>query len=406
MDEKKKSNVEVELETSRAVVALSREKQFYSHIIQQLEKVFVRNPHEIPTSAVGKWEGENFIKFYVNMDFFEEKVFEPFERKVAEKLLVTVIEHEILHIIFGHLALRFEDRVRASVAVDLAVNSFLKKDDFQGIGCFPEDYKLEAEKSAVWYYTHLAENEHFKKQLGEGAFGAEGILQSVVGGHSLWEEVAGDSLAQGVLKDIVQKAVELCKKDYGNIPGAILQNLEGYLEEKKPIVPWSRILRTFCATAIESNLDYTCKRESRRFGTRPGTRKEDVLNLAVIVDTSGSISDEDLLVFFNEIRWIWKNGAKVVVFEADAEVQRRYTFKGKFEGEVSGRGGTDLEPALKEVEKKFDAAIYFTDFYAPRISRRYNIPTLWVLTNDMDPSEYPYPWGRHIKIEGGQAKSG
>ena len=67
--------------------------------------------------------------------------------------------------------------------------------------------------------------------------------------------------------------------------------------------------------------------------------------------------------------------------------------------DVSGRGGTDLEPVLSEVEGKYDALVYFTDFQAPVVSRKYNISTLWVLTSDVNPSEYPYPWGIHIRMD-------
>jgi predicted metal-dependent peptidase len=66
---------------------------------------------------------------------------------------------------------------------------------------------------------------------------------------------------------------------------------------------------------------------------------------------------------------------------------------------VHGRGGTELEPVLKAVEGKYDALIYFTDFCAPTITKRYKIPTLWVLTEDMDKENYPYKWGRVIKID-------
>ena len=127
--------------------------------------------------------------------------------------------------------------------------------------------------------------------------------------------------------------------------------------------------------------------------------------MAVAVDTSGSISDQQLKLFFNEINWIYRNGAVVTVYEADADVCAVYKYKGKFNGEVHGRGGTDLEPVLKAVEGKFDALIYFTDFYAPQITHRYRIPILWVLTTELSRDEFPYKWGRHIKIEDGKAMS-
>ncbi len=91
--------------------------------------------------------------------------------------------------------------------------------------------------------------------------------------------------------------------------------------------------------------------------------------------------------------------------ECDTKLSARspFKFKGKWDGKCHGRGGTDIEPPLKAAERKYDALVYFTDFYAPPVETRYRIPTLWVLTTEMEKEEYPYPWGRHIKIEDGKA---
>jgi predicted metal-dependent peptidase len=73
---------------------------------------------------------------------------------------------------------------------------------------------------------------------------------------------------------------------------------------------------------------------------------------------------------------------------------------------VHGRGGTDLNPVLREVEGKYDALIYFTDFYAPPLERRFRIPTLWVLHTEIEKSQYPCDWGRFVRIESGVAEAG
>jgi len=141
-------------------------------------------------------------------------------------------------------------------------------------------------------------------------------------------------------------------------------------------------------------------KRSRRFGTRPGTRKLDVLKVAVIVDTSGSISDKELVIFFNEVSWMWKNGAKVTIFEADTEVHREYEYKGKFKGDVTGRGGTDLQDGLNHAEKgNYDVAVYFTDFYAPALPKKCKVPTLWVLSNPPQKEHWPCQWGRAVTID-------
>jgi predicted metal-dependent peptidase len=220
----------------------------------------------------------------------------------------------------------------------------------------------------------------------------------------MWEDVEDDVVAKEIARDIVRKSKELCGKNYGNIPGEVIEQIDSILKREKPIVPWNRILRTFVASCAESVLDFTIKRVSKRYGTRPGTRKADVLNLAVAIDTSGSISEKQLQTFFSEIMWLWRNGVKITIYECDARIGRIYPFKGKFDGKVTGRGGTDLEPVLKAVEGQYDALIYFTDFYAPNIEKVYRIPILWVLDSEIGAESFPVKYGRKIFISDGKAK--
>jgi len=406
---KDKNNINVEKETMSSVISLIRKKCFYGHILRQLQKVFFDNSSAmgkaIPTMAVGKQKDEMLLKLYVNTDFVKRFYAEAESYDKGATILTGILEHEVLHVVFNHLSLKFSDRERAAIAMDLAVNSFIPKDQLPEDGQFPDRYKLEAKKSAFWYYQHLEGNEQFEKMKKDGAFGEDGELEEIVKSHDIWKNV-DDELAEDMLKDIVRKAKDLSESTgYGDVPQEVQEQIEKLIKRQKPKVPWNRILRTFVASSTESELDYTMKRSSRRFGTRPGTRKEDIVNLAVAVDTSGSISASQLRMFMNEISWIHRNGAKVTIFEADCQLQRSYPFKGKFKGEMQGRGGTDLEPVLKETEGKFDALVYLTDMEAPTIEKKYRIPTLWVISSGYikEGSEYCYPWGRHIHIDQGEA---
>jgi predicted metal-dependent peptidase len=398
----------VQKELIKGIVHLARHKEFYGHIVQQFQKVWVKPPHRIQTAGVGRFLGERFIKMWLNLDFFGQ-IFASNAREQAWTYMLNVEEHEIIHIVFGHLFLPFEDDTRGGVATDCVVNSILNPQDDKAIlpGNYvhPAHYQFPIDKSAMWYYTHLRENDKFKQQCASGKFGQGGQLSHVLDGHAGWKDVQDDPVAQEFAKDIVRKAKDLCGKEYGNIPGRVLEQIDELLKRKRSIVPWGKVLRMFCASAQESILDYTMKKISRRFGTRPGTRKGDVLKLAVAIDTSGSISDEQLKLFWNEIRWVHKNGAEVWVYECDTVISERspFKFKGKWDGKVHGRGGTDLEPPLAACEGKYDALIYFTDFYAAEIKKRYRIPILWVLTTDYEKDQYPYKWGKHIKIDEGKA---
>lgn len=393
------AGLSIEKELIKGIVDIARNKEFYGHVIQQLERVFVGDEHTVKTAAVGRVAGDRFIKMYLSRKFFSD-LFQEHGRQKGWVYMLGVLEHEIIHIVFGHLFLVFNDHTRGNVAKDLVVNGLIPNDTLPGEYVLPEHYGLERGKSAMWYYTHLQNNKTYQKQCSEGAFGVGGALSHIMSSHKMWEDVKDDLVAKEFAKDIVRKAKDLSDKNYGNIPGAVISQIDTLLKKEKSLIPWAKVLRMFVATCAESILDYTVKRISRRYGTRPGTRKGDILRIAVAIDTSGSISESQLKVFFNEIRWIWKNGAQITVYEADCKVCASYQFKGKFTGKVHGRGGTDLEPVLKEVENDgYDALIYFTDFYAPEIKKRYKIPTLWVLHSAMDPEHYPVKWGRHIRLE-------
>jgi len=262
-------------------------------------------------------------------------------------------------------------------------------------------YNLPTGKTAQWYYENLLDNSKFDADRKSGAFGIRGILSWVESGHAMWEELQDDPMTIEFIKDIVRKAVENTSTEgWGKIPGNIKEEIDSFLTNKKPLIPWGKVFRDFCASATENVLGYTMSRASRRFGTRPGLRKIDLLRIAVIVDTSGSITENELGAFFNEVRWIWRNGAEVTIFEADARVQRTYRFRGRFTGKVEGRGGTCLAPALEEAERgRFDVAVYFTDFEAPALPRKYRIPVLWVLSDPPSEEYWPCRWGRTVKIE-------
>lgn len=379
------------------IINIIRHKSLYGQVLQQLSKVFISKNHDISTFAVGRKRDESFIKLYCNVDFIKELQKKAKTKKQFFDWIEGILEHEILHIVFGHLYLNFKDKTRANVAVDCVVNSYIDKNNLPENCIFAENYKLQPKQSAFYYYEKLENNEEYKKQLKQGCFGLDGLLGHLQSSHKLWDEL--DDISKDIISDIIKKAKDVCSNNYGSIPSDILLAIEE-LSKKKNLIPWNKVLRQFVANSTESNIDYTNKKISKRYGIRPGIKKEDILDLAVAIDTSSSISSEMLNVFNNEIRHIWKNGANIHVYEADAEIAHDYRYNGKQPKAAHGGGGTDLEPVLKEVEGKYDALVYFTDFYASKISRKYKIPTLWVLTeNHCDKANQPCDWGRRVCLK-------
>ncbi len=210
---------------------------------------------------------------------------------------------------------------------------------------------------------------------------SDGNEKGMLDSHEKWSPIAGDEMTNGMIKDIVRQANETCRQmqEWGDIPGELKTAIDDAYTTEKEIIPWEVVLKDFLASSSENVLDYTMKRKSKRYDTRPGTKKNNVLSVAIGIDTSGSIDDELLTIFFNELRWIDRTGTKITVFEWDTKVNREYDFK-EFDGCVSGRGGTDPTDFLETVsERKFDCIIVFTDFGFSKVEKRYNKPMMWVV---------------------------
>ena len=440
---------------TNSVIDLIRHYPFYGHIMTQLGRVMVNGKDaSVPTMGVGKTSASDLLpKLFINTDYLQT-LFDSNTVDAVFDHIQEVLKHEIHHLIFQHLTLNFSDRNREVVACECSVNSYVNRTRLiaspgeKQAGVFAEDFKLPTRESVHFYYNALEDNPEYKKnrqdkyemslssgqnesgQSGEGDNGesdgkskdkngsgkdqqggskdkdqpGSGGKGKMVDSHEMWKAVAEDPMAEEMIKDIIRQAAEICKKTnkWGDVPGDIQAAVNAAFMHNKPAIPWQTILRNFIASSSENVLDYTMKRRSKRFGTRPGTKKEDVLELAIGIDTSGSVSDDMIGLFFNELHWISKTNSKITIFEIDTEIQREYPFSQWTGKEVSGRGGTDLEPLLEEVcNRHFDALIFFTDMGTPRFKcQNYPIDTMWVINsgeyNSID--EMPYQRGVFLKL--------
>jgi predicted metal-dependent peptidase len=393
-------------------VNLLRTMGFYGHVLMQLPIVY--NDKNVPTMGVGKGnKDEIMVKLFVNPDYIEEVINQcnRNEQKVVDHF-TEVLRHEVHHLVFGHLTIDLPDKQRLTVACELADNSYVDRNKLvpakgsDKAGVFPEDFNLPSKLSVYEYYDLLNDNKKFNQmrsnmsssieiimdgddEQGEngdndnqnGNSSGNGKIKITLDEHGNWTAIEGDDMTNEMIKDIVRQANETCKQtgDWGNIPGGIKEAINDSYATDVAIIPWEVVLKDFLASSSENVLDYTMKRKSKRYDTRPGTKKEDILNVAIGIDTSGSIDTDMLKMFFNELHWIEKTGTKMTVFEWDTKVNREYDFR-DFDGNITGRGGTDPTDFLEKVsERKFDCVITFTDLFFTPIKENYNIPMMWVV---------------------------
>jgi predicted metal-dependent peptidase len=100
----------------------------------------------------------------------------------------------------------------------------------------------------------------------------------------------------------------------------------------------------------------------------------------------------------NEIYHLYRSGVAIEIVQCDTKINSIQEYKGKFELEISGRGGTSFDPVLDYYmdNPKFTSLVYFTDGEAyTELKPNKNI--LWVLSERSDMNnELP---GKVIKLE-------
>ncbi|KXB00702.1 hypothetical protein AKJ41_03750 [candidate division MSBL1 archaeon SCGC-AAA259O05] len=147
------------------------------------------------------------------------------------------------------------------------------------------------------------------------------------------------------------------------------------------------------------------KRPNRKF-LRSGfyfpTLKSQRLEVAFAVDTSGSVSDDELRDFMSEVKGALDSfpSYKVRLLACDADVHTEVTAerRGDFDGfakEIRGGGGTSFVPVFDELkDEPVKALVYLTDGHGNFPDKIPSYDVLWVINNrDVDP-----PWGKVIRL--------
>lgn len=381
-------------EVSRCAMALVLEEPFYGHLLAGVNRVI---DYQTPTAAVAIRNTRPIL--IVNPHFF-------LKRLTKKKERVAVLKHEVLHLLFQHLFRMGQPRIDPflfNLAADIVVNQFIGKkwclpDGAITLDYFPIDFELEPDKTVEWYYKKLlAEADKIDKELMPSHSDHEGwYTNDSESNHNTEKSIARHNFSR-----LVRDAKQRGEKDFAQLPEPIKQIVSALIEQLEPTIDWRRVLRMFSNASRKTRVANTLRRPSKRYGTYPGIKIKRHHRLAVIIDTSGSISDDELSLFFAEVHAIWRQGTEITLIEADDSVQRTSEYNGNGPPDnIAGRSGTAFNPALQWVQDAtptYDAAIYLTDGYAMPPTVNPNCKLLWVLTPDS--SDEALTFGQVTKIK-------
>jgi len=188
-------------------------------------------------------------------------------------------------------------------------------------------------------------------------------------------------------------------KAAGKMPAGLERLIDDILTPK---LDWRIVLRRFINTFAKN--DYTWYPPSRRFIHMglylPSLRSNEIENIILAIDTSGSISKKELSQFAGEVNAILEEvNTTIDVLYCDTEIPENggHEVFEKFDLPLKlkavGGGGTDFRPPFEWVAEhgKFpNCFIYLTDMWChdfPEVPPPY--PVLWIRTSDFD-NEPPF----------------
>lgn len=355
-------------------------------------------------------------ELHVNKEFWET---------LTDEEQIACIKHELGHILFKHVLnpFGFTNHELANIAFDCEVNSYIaefQKDPY----AYPLRFELENAKGSKYYYNELSNLSPQSQSKGKaGTSGSSnsssqnqssdddqnGSQQSGGSGkdkkivdpnesHGHW--VGFDKLSEAE-KELVnnqidyqaKRTAEQVSKLAGKIPGEFQEYIDKLFEKKPAIFNWKAYFRRMLGTIRDVEVKKTRKKESNRFPEASGLRYKKKASIFLVVDTSGSVSNNDLCDFFSEINHIWKAGTHVTICECDSKIQRVYEYTGKWDGTVNGRGGTIMHDAIEMFNQRrrdYQSIIFFTDGYVEYDLIRIMGNAIWVITSNGDKTrEYP-----------------
>jgi predicted metal-dependent peptidase len=370
-----------------ARVGMLLKASFFGNLVTRLKLI---NADEWCSTAAT--DGRNF---YYNTRFI--KMLKPRE-------VEFLFGHEILHCIYDHFGRRGDrDPQLWNIAGDYCNNADLKKhkigEFITSVPCL-YDAKYEG-MSAEEVYDDLYENAE--------KINLDDLIKKLLDDHM--DQSSEDDVNSGrpqisdaerqqirdEIKEAMISAAQTC--DASNLPSGVKRIIS---ELTEPKMNWRELLRMQLESTIKS--DYTWLRASRKGwhvdAVMPGMRTTDAVDIAVMLDMSGSISDRQSKDFLSEIQGIMEAfedyRIHVACFDTEVYNAKQYNsdnLEDINDYDLAGGGGTDFDCIfryLKDSELEPKKLVVFTDGYPCGSWGDPNYcDTVWIIHGNSDP-EVPF----------------
>jgi len=391
----------------KAIITLQEKQPFFAHISLALRLIPLDEesaekrgiPKECKTAAVDAAG---------NLYYWED-----FVTKLTDDEVMGVVVHETLHPAFQHLE-RVGGRMPklANIAQDMVVNMFVYRAGFKlPKGVIPVD----TSKDTSWIEVEGKNGkkkitiEHVSEKWWEAIYeelyqllDKEGLIEKVTvvvtGDHHLYGDPAGDGTGtEGPSKEFWRQRIAeaaAIAKQRGITPAGMERIVDGLLAPK---VAWKSLLRSAVKPYLTpTDMSYRKpNKKSKLLGVYLPTVEREHREVEVVIDTSGSIGQEELKEFLSEVVGIAKsaNHVKMHVNFCDSRVYEdgRYEVSGPNIPKIlamkpKGGGGTRLNAGLEFIKQKnphVPVVVVLTDGfddYEGKTQKDFPFDVIWCLS--------------------------
>jgi predicted metal-dependent peptidase len=354
----------------------------------------------------------------------------------------SVLLHEMLHVALEHpwissqLVVDPQDQFILNCIGDVIINKTLKNQGYKLIDGALESFAQIApecsdldkiginEQTIVWFYEEVKKRLPKRQGIGCGPQGGgrgpqgqgqqgRGQEQSGIGQRGKAPLPGGcykpnrNEVERAEISGAVKAALE------AGLPGKIAGELKKLIDKlEKTKTDWKSILRRYLNIKFHRSWTYAPVGRMPRQYSFAGSSvilpvleksNSDKLNLSLIVDSSGSISDDTLYKFACEIFSLLRSFAKKIrLIVCDAALQQDVWVDdvNKIPHEFKGRGGTLFSSAFKAISKKpwGNVLIVLTDGEIGDLSdlnKPRAMDVIWCVVNN---EKFDPPFGRVVHL--------
>lgn len=376
-----------------AIYETSKTHTFMGSVLQCLT---IQYSHQLPTAGILFNTDAKRWDMLINPHFFCKKL------NAAQRKAVLV--HELSHITHKHplrvpfMKISARKRMLMNIAADMAINQFIK--DLPS-GCpqctnqgpcpnelcpgkcidvkdyFDQDPKTGTKTPWPTQQTMEAYYERLIKRFddpdkddgsGQGNAGGgteTGDLPQTIDEH-MWDGAGDEKEMLDATEELVKRAMVKARLSHDDLPGHVKDLLEEIKVRRAELNYKALILLAMKKHANGHNRKSTWMRKNKRLGFKaPGTKVGDLPKLELHLDTSGSISTEELNEFLEIVDQFLKVGARkcnLSFFHTDLYGRQQYKMGTKINKNDIQSGGTDLTKTLEDIfKRRGDLSIIITD---------------------------------------------